>query len=279
MRFGVILKNVNHVDRLREFTTAAEECGFDHVLISDHLYLPSRPDYLDAWTALSYLAGATQTIRLGTCVTPITLRPPLQFAKVVASLDNLSDGRVVVGVGAGWSREEFDMFGEWLPNKERFEKFKEALTLLKLAWTRDEVSFEGKYHQADGAVVEPKPVQQPHPELWFGGWGQEMLRLAGTEGDGWIPIGPRSGEAVETPSAYRDMASEVERGLQDSDRSKEDFVFGCRFGLMEEMSSHVQEAEEFRRAGLNHYQIGVDPRESHVEVLSSFYDEVVESLR
>src|SRR3989442_15971956 len=128
---------------------------------------------VETWTALTYLAAKTEKIRLGTLVTPIPFRPPGMLAKTVSTLDLLSNGRTILGVGAGWSRTEFEGYSKWNSNKIRVDKTREGLDLILKLWTQEKVDFKGKFYHANGAVLEPKPVQKPHPPLLF---GQEMIR-------------------------------------------------------------------------------------------------------
>ena len=177
----LITKTVMEADRL----------GFDGALMPDHYMWGEtewnkRPDSnstLETWTTLTYLAAKTKQIRLGTLVTPIPLRPPGLLAKIVATLDILSNGRVVVGVGAGWSQPEFEGYSEWNEPKVRVNKTMEGVELMIKLWTQDKVTFNGRYYQATNAVLEPKPVQKPHPTLLFGGRGKRMLKLAGKHAD------------------------------------------------------------------------------------------------
>ncbi len=275
MKFGVIVGNSNAIDSIAEFAVQAENCGFDHFLLSDHYWFPDEPDLVDSWAVLGYLAALTSTIRLGTCVSPITFRPPLQFAKVVSTVDVASHGRIIVGVGAGWFEDEFRMFSQWRPNKERIEQFQEALQILITAWTKKSLAFPGKYYKVVNCVVEPKPVQKPYPPLWFGGWGPRIMRLAGKMGDGWIPTGPRSGEAVKSPDEYRKCIGVISKGLDESGRKAEQFAFGCRFGPLETPREHLGEIEAFASVGLTHYQLGINVRKSSPTVLRSFSDSVV----
>ena len=105
------------------------------------------------------------------------------LAKMLATLDNLSNGRVILGVGAGWSQDEFDGYSEWSSDKDRVDKTKEGLDLILKLWTEDKVNFTGKYYKAKNAVVDPKPIQKPYPALLFGGSGNRMLSMAGRYGD------------------------------------------------------------------------------------------------
>ncbi len=143
-----------------------------------------QPDStLDTWVALSYLAAKTNKVKLGTLVTPIPFRHPGILAKMVSTLDLLSSGRTVLGVGAGWSQVEFEGYSEWNDSKTRVDKTEEGVRLILKLWQEKRVDFHGKYYKTNGAILEPKPVQKPHPPLLFGGQGTRMLRLAGRYGD------------------------------------------------------------------------------------------------
>jgi len=275
LRFGVIVPNLNAPRKIIELALAAEKTGFDHFLLSDHYYMPEYRDMLDSWILLSNIAGQTSTLRLGTCVSPITFRPPLQFAKIVTTLDHVSNGRVIVGVGAGWEKSEYDMFSQYYPHKERFQQFKEALALLTSAWTEPAVNFSGKYYKVEKAMVEPKPVQKPYPPLLFGGWGPSMVRLAGRKGNGWTPTGPRSGEAVKTSEDYSRFVKSISTGLQRRDVPSASFMFGCRFGPMEQAANYPSEIAKFASAGLNTYQLYVRTDTHSSKTIQDFGNAVI----
>ena len=197
MRFGAVFTASGRQADPREAERAAklaEEAGLDSFLVWDHYMLPQTDQTLEALALLGYLAGRTERIRLGTCVTPLPLRPPGILAKAVATLDVLSGGRIILGVGAGWHRPEFEAYSEWLDDAARVDKTEEALRLMIELWTKPRVSFSGKYYRVRDAVLEPKPVQKPHPPLWFGTAGRRMLGLAAELGSGWIPIDLSPGE-------------------------------------------------------------------------------------
>jgi alkanesulfonate monooxygenase SsuD/methylene tetrahydromethanopterin reductase-like flavin-dependent oxidoreductase (luciferase family) len=175
------------VESITSSIIAADQLGFDGVVLPDHYMWGTRSwgqgpdDYitLETWITLTYLAAKTESIRLGTLVTPIPFRPPAIFAKMLSTLDVLSNGRVTLGVGAGWSREEFEGYSEWNEPIIRVNKTKEGLELMIKLWTQDVVTHRGTYYRTQGAVLEPKPVQKPYPQLLFGGSGNRMLELAG----------------------------------------------------------------------------------------------------
>ena len=174
-------------DLISEVGKAAEQAGFYAFLSWDHYMLPDGPETLDAWSILGYLAGQTDTIKLGTVVTPIPFRPPAQLAKIVASVDHLSGGRTILGVWAGWHQPEFDGFSNWGTPGQRVTRTSEALELITRLWTGEKVSFEGKAYNSDGAIISPVPTQKPFPPMWFGVRGPRMLDLAAQYADAWIP--------------------------------------------------------------------------------------------
>jgi alkanesulfonate monooxygenase SsuD/methylene tetrahydromethanopterin reductase-like flavin-dependent oxidoreductase (luciferase family) len=191
MDFGVVLPNSLGVKRIIESAKLADELGIDFLLLTDHYMTPISNQTVDAWTALAALAVETERIRLGTCVTPIPFRPPQLLAKVVATVDQLSNGRAILGVGAGWHRQEFEAYSSWDDGKVRVGKTREGIELMRKLWMSDKpVDFDGEYYKVIDSVLEPKPVQKPHPPLWFGTTGAYMLKLAGRYADGWVPPVP-----------------------------------------------------------------------------------------
>jgi probable F420-dependent oxidoreductase len=180
----------------------AEAVGFHAVYVVDHMYLPAdryagytwsdpnRPTFLEAWTTLAALAQATHRVLLGPQVSPITFRHPSMLAKMGATVDLISNGRLVLQLGTGWHKEEHEAFG--FPYDEKFsvrlEALAEAVEIIDGLWTSDErYSFAGQHFQLHEAPFSPKPVQRPRPPIWFGGMGQKVRPLIARWGDGWAP--------------------------------------------------------------------------------------------
>ncbi len=199
---------------LRSLAQRAEELGFASAWVSDHIILPRAvasfypyspdgtpafsPDqpYYDPLSTLNFLAGCTQRLRLGTHVLIIPYRNPVLAAKMIATLDTLSEGRVILGVGVGWMEEEFQALG-LETFADRGEVTNEYLRLFKALWTEDDPDFNGRFVQTSGAGFLPKPAQQPHPPIWVGGHTGPALRRAAALGDGWMPIGLRPPAVLE----------------------------------------------------------------------------------
>ncbi len=193
---------------LVDLAQAAEAAGFAGVYCIDHLVLdrnlltafspaaeadPGRPYFLEAWTTLAALAARTRRVRIGPQVTPIALRHPVFIAKMGATLDRISDGRLTLQVGAGWNREEFETFG--FPFDEafavRYAKMVEGVEIIQRLWTEDApVTYTGQHYRLTAAPAWPKPVQRPRPPLWFGGTSAKIRRAVARYGDGWTPAAP-----------------------------------------------------------------------------------------
>jgi probable F420-dependent oxidoreductase len=205
-------------DVMIELAVEAEKLGW-RIFYTDHLMNPYRAtegyaeETVEVWSLLSYLAAETKTIRLGTGVTPIALRPPALLAKQVATADRLSRGRIDFGIGTGWSQGSFGVidtdFGDPPSRKARL---REGIDLILELWTSDEpVAFNGEYYRSSGAVIGPKPVQQPHPPLWVGGWRRNMLEITAEVGDGWIPWNRTVDFWAQAMGRIRERAGELGR--------------------------------------------------------------------
>tara|TARA_B110000263_G_scaffold246494_1_gene257620 strand:+ start:599 stop:1507 length:909 start_codon:yes stop_codon:yes gene_type:complete len=201
-------------EQLRTVAQRAEDLGYDHVWVSDHIILPKKVDsfypyaadgvatfkpdepYYEPLAALNFIAGCTQRIRLGTHVLIIPYRNPVLTAKILSTLDVLSGGRLILGAGVGWMEEEFKAMG-LDTYKERGAVTDEYLQIYKELWTKEDASFDGKYYQISDTGFEPKPVQKPHPPIWIGGHSGPAVRRAAKYGDGWMPIGLRPPAILE----------------------------------------------------------------------------------
>ena len=142
---------------------------------------------LDPIPLLSYAAAVTQRMKLGTSVMLTILRNPVPLAKTLATLDQLSQGRLVLGVGLGGYADIYSAFG--MSRRARAQRFEEGIELIKKLWTQDKVTFKGRFWQLDGQSINPRPVQKPHPPIWFGTRSVEALKRAVRLGDGWMGAG------------------------------------------------------------------------------------------
>jgi F420-dependent oxidoreductase-like protein len=174
-------------DQIRMLAAEAERLNFESLWVSDHLFLaPELSDTpcLESWTTLSALARDTSRLRLGTMVTSQSYRNPALLAKMAASVDNLSGGRLNFGIGAGWKEVEYKAYGYPFPKPSlRINQLNETLEIAKRMWMNDKATFEGKYYTIKNAICSPKPIQKPFPPIWVGGMGKFTLRVAARHAD------------------------------------------------------------------------------------------------
>jgi F420-dependent oxidoreductase-like protein len=202
IRFGVIvpqgwLNDLPKAGAYRQFEFAkntaisAEKLGYDSIWAYDHLIphysygpLEARPMF-ECYTLLSALAEITSRVRIGEVVTCNSYRPPSLLAKIGATLDVISNGRLELGMGAGWYEEEYISYGyEYPDDGTRLEQLDEALQVIKAMWTRVRATFSGRHYRIKGAVCNPKPLQKPHPPIMVGGSGEKiLLRIAAKHAD------------------------------------------------------------------------------------------------
>ncbi|MCB1745238.1 MAG: LLM class F420-dependent oxidoreductase [Gammaproteobacteria bacterium] len=217
MRFGFYLPTRGewaNPDALASFAQCGDRLGFSSVMIADHLVFPVRieskypytvdgsfPGHGDAFDQLSlmaFIAAKTERLRLVSSVMILPHRNPLVTAKMLATIDVLSKGRVTVGVGVGWLREEFQALDA--PDFDlRGAVSDEYLEIFKKCWTEDPVSHDGEFYSFNEVRCLPHPVQKPHPPIWVGGHSRPALRRAARYGDGWHPVGAIA--AVPLPPA------------------------------------------------------------------------------
>ncbi len=182
---------------LRDVWRIADDAGFDHCWVFDHLAArgpdPDAPVF-EAWTLIAAMAEVTRRVRIGVMVTGNTYRHPAVLAKVAVTADHLCDGRLEVGMGAGWVEEEHTMLGiEFGSARDRIDKLGEACQVMRLLWTQPRADFDGRHYRLDGAIAEPKPLQRPHPPLWIGGTGERRtLRVVAQQADAWNVAGARA---------------------------------------------------------------------------------------
>lgn len=190
IHFGVSLPQISRTwEETRHAAETFERLGYDSVWLNDHLYGVPRPEIpiLECWTTLTAVGAITERVQLGTVVSPPGFRNPALLAKVVATLDQITGGRVILGMGAGWFAQEFRGYGfEFPETKTRLEQLAEAAEISKRAWTEPGMTFQGKHFHTENLILAPAPVHQPHPPLLIGGGGEKvLLRIAARWADIW----------------------------------------------------------------------------------------------
>lgn len=269
----------NDYKLIEEAVLEADKCGFDGAILPDHYMwgeLPwhQRPDSnrtLETWITISHLLGKTEKIKIGTLVTPIPFRPPSVLAKMISTADVLSGGRTMVGVGAGWSQIEFEGYSEWSSPSIRVDKTYEGLDLIIQLWTKSEVNFEGKYYQAKGAILDPKPLQKPYPKLIFGSQGTRMLKLAGQYGDiCFLP--PWPGKNPE------DMKQIVKESAKLHNRTDKIVFMAGEMGPsgIEEYPTKVEKAAD---SGVGYFLASFQRSSKLTDTIKRFAEEIIPSYR
>ena len=192
-------------EEIGRFASLAEELGYDTIMVSDHVVLPVRVesrypynssgltplnaenDIFEPFTLMSYLAAITQRVRLGISVQVVPYRHPVLNAKMLTTLDVLSAGRIIVGVGVGWMKEEFQVLDADYDNRGTVTD--EHIEIFRVLCTEEDPSYHGQHYNFEGVKLRPKPVQKPHPPVWVGGNSAPARRRAALLGDGWHAVG------------------------------------------------------------------------------------------
>ena len=178
VKFGVLIEpqlgfNYKSVEKI---ALEGEKAGYDSIWSSDHFFLDTKSEdrnCMEAWSLLAALASKTKKIRLGTLVTCNSYRHPSVLAKIAATIDAISNGRLFFGFGAGWKKIEYKAYGTPFPSlKNRMDQMEEAIQIIRLLWTKPKVTFKGRHYKIKNALSAPKPVQKPMPPILIGGSGE-----------------------------------------------------------------------------------------------------------
>ncbi len=234
MRYGVVFANTGKLanpDRATTLAKLAEDTGFDSLWAADHVFIPAghgspypySPDGNMPWRDtvslpdplvwLSYLAAVTRHIRLTTGVLVLSQRNPLITAKQAATLDNLSGGRLMLGVGAGWLKEECEALG--VPFSERGARLDEYIDVMRAVWTGDDTTFHGEFVHIDRAIFRPKPAQDGGIPIIIGGHSRQAAVRAGSKGDGFFPAKITLNEIKPLIVTMREAAAEAGRNPEE----------------------------------------------------------------
>jgi len=218
IKFNVGLPNGDY-HNIAMIARRAEELGYYSVSLDDHFFMrgfmsdPKAP-HLECYTTLSAVAAITKTVKIVPLVTALSYRNPALLAKMIATLDNISGGRFIAGLGAGWFKEEYDAYGFPYPsNAERIDQLADGVKVLKAMWTQDEPSYRGKYFSVEKAFCMPRPLQKPYPPIMIGGGGKKILKIAAEEGDILNLNPPVTRGMVEIQEALKFDKNEVHRRL------------------------------------------------------------------
>jgi probable F420-dependent oxidoreductase len=273
--------------------TKAEELGFDAVFVNDHIIVDESPrsddwaNTYDPFIALSFIAAHTTQIPLGTSVLIMPYRNPIATAKMMATLDQMSGGRVIAGIGVGWNEAEYNALG--VPFRERGARTNEYLRIWKACWAPGEVSFAGKFFSFANMRISPKPLQQPHPPIWVGGSSPAALRRAAEFAQVWQPTPTPLAQLIERQAYLREACGRI--GREDVPPTRMSFrvnfsaitgnavATGSERATGQGTPQHVAEdIQRYRQeAGVNAFQInfnGCHSLEQLLESMDCFMQEV-----
>ena len=225
MHYGVVMFSTHYAIRPDELGRAVEQRGFESLWVPEHTHIPASrispwpggpnlpKEYwhsYDPFVALTMAAAVTTKIKLGTGICLVIERDPITTAKEVASLDHLSNGRFIFGIGGGWNAEEMENHGT--PFKARWRVLRERILAMKTIWTQEEATYRGEYVNFERIWSHPKPAQKPHPPILMGGDGPTTFDRVIEFCDGWMPIAGRMGNVIEKIATLQKRAKEAGRG-------------------------------------------------------------------
>ncbi|HCM97111.1 MAG: LLM class F420-dependent oxidoreductase [Chloroflexi bacterium GWB2_49_20] len=259
MEIAIMVEGQNGLtwQRWMNIAAAVEDLGFFGLFRSDHFTNMSPPDKdsLELWVSLTWLASHTHRIQFGPLVTPLSFRHPVMTARMASAVDDLSGGRLTLGLGAGWQEREHQMYGfDLMGAKARFDRLEEGLKIIKMLFVRDEpFDFNGVYYQAYGSVMLPRPQRKEGPPILIGGIGKKRsLPLAAQYADEWNAM-------FLDAKKYLELNSEMDNILQVVGREpgsmKRSMMTGLLFGrtqeeLVAKLAITNQSAQELRRKGI-----------------------------
>ena len=224
MDFGVAYFPTDYAMKPADMGRALEERGFESLWVAEHSHIPLTRklpfggggdlpkqyyDVMDPFVALATVASVTTTLKLGTGICLVVQRDPIQTAKEVASLDQLSNGRFVFGIGGGWNQDEMEDHGTVF--ETRFKLMRERIEAMKEIWTKTKPEYHGELVDFPPMMTWPKPVQKPHPPIIVGGAFPHAAKRALRYGDGWMPLGSRGTDLADTFPRFRQIAAEAGR--------------------------------------------------------------------
>jgi alkanesulfonate monooxygenase SsuD/methylene tetrahydromethanopterin reductase-like flavin-dependent oxidoreductase (luciferase family) len=267
-RFGICTDQNMSWEKTVERWQLFERLGYESAWLCDHLIQPSRPQgpYLEAWTLLGGLAAVTEKIRIGVLVTSNTFRYPQVLAKMAVTVDHISNGRLEIGLGAGWYEPEHTMFGiDYPETKELVARFAEAVQVVDLLTREDTSSFDGAYYRLRDARSRPASVQKPRPPLLLGAFGPRMLKIVARFGDTWNAFGTPT-EMRERNQMLDAYCREIGRDPDTLDRSLYYWVPKSDEDPWVSRDAFYEVIDPYIEAGVNQF-IFDQPRDDQIEML------------
>jgi F420-dependent oxidoreductase-like protein len=280
LRFGIVTDQNQPWPVVVERWQLFERLGFDSAWNCDHFVQPSRPSgpYFEAWTQLAGLAARTSRIRIGVLVTSNTFRHPALLAKQALTVDHISDGRLDLGLGAGWYEPEHQLFGvNFPPPAELVGRFKEAVEIVDRLLRNDTTSYAGAYYQLNEAPMRPRPIQRPRPPLVLGAHRTKMLRIVAQYADAWNSFGTLD-EMRERNAILDEHCQAIGRDPRSIVRSLYGWASLMPADPWASPSAFEDMVERYAEVGVNEFLID-QPRDEQLDVLERVAADVVPRLR
>ena len=278
---------------VNDFSILAERLMFDSIWTTDHITVSDkypRPygNILESLTTLTYAAAKTDHVQLGTSIIVLPMRNPFLFAKQATSLDVLSDGRLILGLGAGWMEEEFSTLGVDFARRGRI--MNEQIGLMISLWSAEKPHFEGKFFKVDNAIFQPKPVNASGPPIWIAGASNSALRRAARLGDGWHPVGfspsqiSEGKEKLKKFTKGRNLTISLRLPAEISDTATSSYTLSSgekAYMLGGKRENVVHEIEKLQDAGVDHLIcfFGDQPYDFVATQATKFAKEIIPSFK
>lgn len=280
LRFGIVIdQNLSWPETLERWQLF-ERLGFDSVWDCDHFVQPSRPSgpYFEGWTLLAALAARTERVRIGVLVSSNTFRHPALLAKQAATVDHVSNGRLDVGLGAGWYEPEHRMFGLEFPKPgELVGRFGEAVHIVDSALRHDSTSFDGEFYRLQDAPFRPAPIQKPRPPLMLGAHKPRMLRIVAQYADAWNSFGTVD-EMRERNAILDEQCAAIGRDPSTIVRSLYGWAAMMPADPWADPAAFEDMVSRYSEAGVNEFLID-QPRLDQQDVLERVASDVLSTLR
>ncbi len=314
MRFGFPIPtrgSLGTLETIGRLARAADEYGYDSIRITDHIVLPkattsqypyaadgrfdveAAQHYLEPLTVMTYLAGITERPAIGSSVLVLPYRNPLLVAKMIATLDVLSRGRVILGVGVGWMEEEFHALN-LTTFRDRGAVTDEYIQILRDLWTKERPRYQGHFYSFEEVRFYPKPVQKPHPPIWIAGHTRAAIRRAARLGDGWHPIGLRPPAGLY-PEEFAKLAADIRSQAEATGRDPKAItlsfrapikftngaVSGDRTPFIGSRDQILEDIRTYQRLGVSHliFDFAGPSVDAILEQLHRFAEEVRPAVR
>lgn len=280
LRFGICTDQNMDWPTTVERWRYLESLGFDSLWDCDHMVQPSRPDgpYHEGWTLLAGLAAVTERVRIGVLVSSNTFRHPAILAKEAATVDHISNGRLEVGLGAGWYVPEHEMFGLEFPEPAGLvSRFREAVEIIDSLLRNEYTTYQGEHYHLENAAFRPRPVQQPRPPLTIGAKKPRMLRIAAEYADRWNSSGTVD-ELRERNRILDEQCAEIGRDPDEIIRSLYGWAAIMPDDPWESVDAFKDVIGRYREAGINEFIID-QPADGQFGVLEQVATDVIPRLR